>query len=112
MTEDCNFACVCFVPFPQILDGLSLNIRAGETVALVGPSGCGKSTVMQLLLRLFDVNEGQVTHNTNLSCLAIVVCILLVMQTGLIIAVYIGSGWRHERPKHQSNLVEEQHWDS
>ena len=46
--------------YPQVLDGLSLSIRAGDTVALVGPSGCGKSTVIQLLLRFFDVQEGQV----------------------------------------------------
>ena len=42
------------------LDGLTLNIRAGETVALVGPSGAGKSTIFQLLLRFFDPATGRV----------------------------------------------------
>lgn len=41
----------------EILSGLNMNIKAGQTVALVGPSGCGKSTCLQLLLRLYDPND-------------------------------------------------------
>lgn len=44
----------------QVLDGLNLEIPKGKTVALVGPSGCGKSTCMQLLLRYYDPEAGQV----------------------------------------------------
>lgn len=44
----------------QVLDGLNLEIEPGTTVALVGPSGCGKSTCMQLLLRYYDPEEGEV----------------------------------------------------
>ena len=42
------------------LHHLSLDIPAGETVALVGPSGAGKSTVLNLIPRFYDVDEGAV----------------------------------------------------
>ncbi|MBL8304256.1 MAG: ATP-binding cassette domain-containing protein, partial [Ideonella sp.] len=47
-------------PSQLALADFSLQVRPGETVALVGPSGAGKSTVFQLLLRFYDVAEGQV----------------------------------------------------
>ncbi|MEV8309100.1 ABC transporter ATP-binding protein [Streptomyces flavidovirens] len=43
-----------------VLDGFSLEIRAGETVAVVGSSGSGKSTVSLLLPRFYDVSRGAV----------------------------------------------------
>ena len=45
----------------QVLQGLSMNIQVGKTVALVGPSGCGKSTTVQLLQRFYDPEVGQVS---------------------------------------------------
>lgn len=47
-------------PSVSALDGFSLTVRPGETVALVGPSGAGKSTVFQLLLRFYDPQGGHV----------------------------------------------------
>ena len=43
-----------------IIDKLSFHIRPGERVALVGPSGAGKTTIVNLMLRLFDVEQGRV----------------------------------------------------
>ena len=43
------------------LEGVSLAVRAGETVAVVGPSGCGKSTLLELVARLQEPDEGTIS---------------------------------------------------
>jgi ATP-binding cassette subfamily B protein len=43
-----------------ILKGLSFEVPAGKTVAIVGPSGAGKSTISRLLFRLYDVSGGKI----------------------------------------------------
>ncbi len=47
-------------PDARALDGFSLNVAAGEAVALVGPSGAGKSTVFQLMLRFYAQQAGTI----------------------------------------------------
>jgi subfamily B ATP-binding cassette protein MsbA len=56
--EDVTFA---YGDEPPVLEGLSLEARRGEIVALVGPSGGGKTTTLSLIPRFYDVGEGQVT---------------------------------------------------
>jgi len=48
---------------PEVLQGISLRIGAGEVVALVGPSGAGKTTVASLLPRFWDVSSGRITFD-------------------------------------------------
>ncbi len=48
-------------PEVSALNGVSLAVQPGETVALVGPSGAGKTTILQLLMRFYDPQDGAVT---------------------------------------------------
>merc|ERR1740130_2095524 len=48
-------------PMDQIVNGLSINIEAGKTIAFVGPSGGGKSTIVKLLERFYDPTSGTIT---------------------------------------------------
>jgi ATP-binding cassette, subfamily B, bacterial len=47
-------------PTVSALDGVSLQVKPGQTVALVGPSGAGKTTILQLLMRFYDPQEGEI----------------------------------------------------
>jgi ATP-binding cassette subfamily B protein len=55
--DDVGFS---YDPERQILKGLSFEVPAGKTVAIVGPSGAGKSTISRLLFRLYDVSGGRI----------------------------------------------------
>jgi len=50
-----------YAPGRDVLNGLDLRIRAGETVAFVGPSGAGKTTICSLLPRFYEVDSGAIT---------------------------------------------------
>ena len=50
-----------YIPGVQVLDGVSLNIPPGETLAIVGPTGAGKTTIVALVARFYDVTEGRIT---------------------------------------------------
>ncbi len=55
--EDVRFS---YDPERPILKGLSFEVPAGKTVAIVGPSGAGKSTISRLMFRLYDVSSGRI----------------------------------------------------
>ncbi|MCK1541075.1 ABC transporter ATP-binding protein/permease [Bradyrhizobium sp. 147] len=55
--DDVRFA---YEPTRPILKGISFEVPAGKTVAIVGPSGAGKSTISRLLFRLYDVSGGKI----------------------------------------------------
>jgi ATP-binding cassette, subfamily B, heavy metal transporter len=56
--DDVRFA---YEPERPILKGLSFEVPAGKTVAIVGPSGAGKSTISRLLFRLYDASSGSIS---------------------------------------------------
>lgn len=46
-----------------VLDGIDINVRKGETLAIIGPSGCGKSTILRLIIGLFSPTSGEIFVN-------------------------------------------------
>ncbi len=89
-------------PTQAALSHYTLNIQAGETVALVGPSGAGKSTVFQLLLRFYDVSEGEVSVDgvpvKNLHLDALRGLIGIVPQDSVIFSANAMENIRYGRP--------------
>jgi len=56
--EDVTFA---YEEGKNVLENVSFDVKAGESIALVGPTGAGKSTIVSLLSRFYDVNKGRIT---------------------------------------------------
>ncbi len=54
-----------YVENEPVLKGVSFNVSAGETVAIVGSTGAGKSTIVNLLNRLYDINSGKITIDSK-----------------------------------------------
>ena len=49
-----------YVPNVPVLTGIDLQIKPGQTVAIVGPTGAGKTTMLSLLMRLYDPTSGEI----------------------------------------------------
>jgi ATP-binding cassette subfamily B protein len=54
-----------YTPMQKVLNGVSFDIKEGETIAFVGPIGCGKSTIMNLLLRFLEPESGRILVEGN-----------------------------------------------
>ena len=46
-----------------LIEDFSLKVNSGETIAIVGPTGCGKTTLINILMRFYDVNKGEILIN-------------------------------------------------
>lgn len=52
--------CFSYTPQSKLIENLNLDVKQGQTVAIVGPTGCGKSTIINLLMRFYDINSGKI----------------------------------------------------
>jgi ATP-binding cassette subfamily B protein len=101
----------CYPSRPDIpaLDGFSIDVRAGETVALVGPSGAGKSTLFQLLLRFYDPQSGVVAIDgvplAEADPADVRGRIALVPQEAVIFAASVADNVRYARPEASDEQV-------
>ncbi|HEU4549384.1 MAG TPA: ABC transporter transmembrane domain-containing protein [Rhizomicrobium sp.] len=88
-------------PDYKALNGFSLDVKAGEAVALVGPSGAGKSTVFQLMLRFFTFQSGTIRFDgvdiAQLDPVALRSRIAVVAQDPVIFSGTIAANIRYGR---------------
>jgi ATP-binding cassette subfamily B protein len=56
--EDVSFR---YVPDAPLIEDLTLDVKPGQTVAIVGPTGAGKTTLVNLLLRFYEIDHGRIT---------------------------------------------------
>lgn len=49
-----------YVPEKKLIENLNLKVKPGQRIAIVGPTGCGKTTLINLLMRFYDVNSGNI----------------------------------------------------
>lgn len=52
-------------PEIKLIENLNLSVKSGQRIAIVGPTGCGKTTIINLLMRFYDVNSGEISVSGN-----------------------------------------------
>jgi len=90
-------------PTQQALDGLSGDVRAGQTVAIVGPSGAGKTTLFSLLMRFYTPQQGELLLDgvpiTHMDLQALRQRIGVVPQEAVIFSGTVMENIRYGRPE-------------
>lgn len=57
---DLNKVSFSYTPEQRLIRNFHLSVQPGQRIAIVGPTGCGKTTLINLLMRFYDVNEGEI----------------------------------------------------
>lgn len=52
--------CFSYVPEKKLIEDFNLSVKQGQRIAIVGPTGCGKTTIINLLMRFYDVDSGEI----------------------------------------------------
>lgn len=95
----------------EVIDGIDLHIKAGETVAIVGHSGGGKTTLCQLIPRFYDVESGNIKIDgqdiRDVTMTSLAENIGIVQQDVFIFADTIMNNIRYGRPSATDEEVEE-----
>ncbi|MCL4105240.1 UNVERIFIED_CONTAM: hypothetical protein GTU68_055371 [Idotea baltica] len=98
-------------PDRNILKGVSLHVKAGETLAIVGPTGAGKSTISRLLFRFYDVTGGAVRIDgqdvRDVTQLSLQKALGVVPQDTVLFNDTIGYNIAYGRPEATQHEVEE-----
>jgi subfamily B ATP-binding cassette protein MsbA len=94
-----HFSYACATP---VLDGIDLDVRSGQTVALVGPTGAGKSTLVSLLQRFYDPQQGRILLDgidlRSLTLASLRACISIVPQESVLFQTTIRENIAYGRP--------------
>ncbi|MCA9138718.1 MAG: ABC transporter ATP-binding protein [Planctomycetales bacterium] len=95
----------------DVLSGISLTIRSGETIGIVGPSGAGKTTLLNLLIRLYDPSAGSVQFDgqdlRNLRLNDIYQQVAIVAQEPFLFSTTVRENIRCGRPSATDAEVED-----
>lgn len=60
-TVDIKHVYFSYTPDRKLIEDFNLNVKSGQRTAIVGPTGCGKTTLINLLMRFYDVNSGEIS---------------------------------------------------
>ena len=62
-TVEFKNVCFSYTPEKPLIEDFSLKVNPGETVAIVGPTGCGKTTLINIIMRFYDIQKGEIIIN-------------------------------------------------
>lgn len=98
-----------YVPDKKVLDGFSLDIYAGHKVALVGATGSGKTTVVNLLMRFYEVDKGEIridgVNIKEIDCNELRRNTAIVLQDTVLFSDTIRSNLKYANPEANDEMM-------